>query len=66
MTSPKRESREPIPQLLTVDEVATALRLSRSQVYELVATRSLEACRVGGRIRIPARAVSQLIEQSKI
>jgi len=55
-----------IPDLLTVDEVAEALRLSRSKVYELIASRRLPAYRPGGRIRIPAKAVMELLRDSRV
>ena len=62
---PGRRSRS-IPELMTVNEVAAALRLSRSRVYELITTRELPAYRPGGRIRIPADAVRQFLRDSRV
>ena len=55
-----------IPELMTVNEVAAALRLSRSRVYELIATGDLLAYRPGGRIRIPAEAVRTFLRDSRL
>ena len=62
---PGRRSRL-IPELMTVNEVAAALRLSRSRVYELINTRELRAYRLGGRIRIPAEAVRTFLRDSRL
>ena len=62
---PGRRSRS-IPELMTVNEVAATLRLSRSRVYELIATRELPAYKPGGRIRIPADAVRQFLRDSRV
>ena len=62
---PGRRSRS-IPELMTVNEVAGALRLSRSRVYELIATGELLAYRPGGRIRIPAEAVRTFLRDSRL
>jgi excisionase family DNA binding protein len=48
---------EPIPHLLTVDEVAQVLRCSRSTVYSLVSSAKIAGLRIGshaGGIRITA------------
>jgi excisionase family DNA binding protein len=66
-TNPEPERRPTaVPELLTVDEVAQALRLSRSKVYELIASRQLRAFRPGGRIRIPAEAVWDFLKDSRL
>ncbi|MBB0245207.1 helix-turn-helix domain-containing protein [Streptomyces alkaliphilus] len=44
----------PLPETLTVPEVMTALRLSRSKVYDLIRTRQLPSFTVGRARRIPA------------
>ena len=54
------------PELLTVDEVAEALKLSRSKVYELIASRRLPAFRPGGRIRVPAESVREFLRLSRV
>lgn len=55
-----------LPMLLTVNQVAEALQLSRSKVYEMVASGDLEAYRPGGRLRIPAESVARLLDQSRV
>ena len=55
-----------LPLLLTVNQVAEALRLSRSKVYEMVASGDLEAYRPGGRLRIAADAVARLLDRSRV
>ncbi len=56
----------PLPQLLSVQEVALVLGLSRSKVYQLVAGGDLLAYRPGGRIRVPHTAVTELLERTKL
>ena len=55
-----------LPVLMTVNQVAEALQLSRSKVYDLVASGDLDAYRPGGRLRIPADAVVRLLERSRV
>jgi excisionase family DNA binding protein len=43
--------------LLTVKEAAATLRLSPNTVYRLTRSGVLESFRVGGSVRIPARAL---------
>ena len=62
---PGRRSQS-IPELMTVDEVAKALRLSRSKVYALIAGGKLSAYRPGGRLRIPSKSVSEFLQDSRI
>lgn len=66
--APKRRSVAPqaLPVLLTVNQVAEALSLSRSKVYDLIASRDLDAYRPGGRLRVPAEAVAKLLERCKV
>jgi excisionase family DNA binding protein len=45
------------PQALTVPEVMTALRLSRSKVYDLIRSRQLPSYTSGRARRIPVDAV---------
>jgi excisionase family DNA binding protein len=40
-----------LPSLLTIDEVAEILRLSKTSVYRLVERRELPFCRVGRSLR---------------
>lgn len=46
-------------QMMTVEEVANILRMSRSQVYHLINTRRLPAMRVGRFARVPASGLAQ-------
>ena len=55
-----------VPRLLSVREVAQSLGLSRSRVYEMISTGELEAYRPGGRIRVAADAVVELLERTKL
>ena len=55
-----------LPVLLSVKQVAQSLGVSRSKVYELIASHELEAFRPGGRIRIPTRAVAELLERTRL
>ena len=50
--------------MLRPDEVATALRVSRSTVYLLCQTRDLKSCKVGRLIRIPKESLSEYIRKS--
>ncbi|MDF3302930.1 helix-turn-helix domain-containing protein [Streptomyces tropicalis] len=47
------------PEALTVPEVMTALRLSRSKVYDLIRTRQLRSYTSGRARRVPVDAVRQ-------
>lgn len=50
------------PLLLTVEETAETLKLSRSKVYEMLAARQLPSCTIGRARRIPADALRAWIE----
>ena len=52
--------------MLTVEEAAAHLRLSRSKIYELIAARLLAAYRPGGRLRIPAQEIEKYLESVKV
>ena len=58
-------SKTAVPHLLRVTEVAQALSISRSKLYELIATGDLESFRIGGCRRISADAVHRLLENSR-
>lgn len=47
--------------LLTVEQVAGYLHLSRTTVYRLVWSRSLRTVTVGSRIRVPESAVAEYV-----
>jgi excisionase family DNA binding protein len=56
----------PLSQLLSVQDIARLLGLSRSKVYQLIAAGDLQAYRPGGRIRVPVEAVVALLEKTKV
>ena len=56
---PSNVSTEPLPQLLTVKEVADRLRFSRGHVYELVRSRQLRGIQDGRTIRITREALAE-------
>ncbi len=47
------------PQALTIPEVMTALRLSRSKVYDLIRSKELHSYTSGRARRVPVDAVRQ-------
>lgn len=49
------------PVLLTVDEAARMLSLSRSKTYQLVAARELDVVHIGRSLRVPMDAVHELV-----
>lgn len=50
-----------IPVLYRVEEAAEALRLSRTQVYELIRCGALRTVKIGGRRRVPVTAVTEYV-----
>ncbi len=55
---------EAFPAVLTVDEVASLLRVSRWRVYELVQSGSIPHVRLGRTLRFSREALRQWIGQS--
>jgi excisionase family DNA binding protein len=53
------------PVLLTVEQAATALSLSRSLTYELLRRGELESIRVGACRRIPRQALDEWIARKR-
>ncbi|MER6954466.1 helix-turn-helix domain-containing protein [Streptomyces sp. NPDC000618] len=51
----------PSPQALKVPEVMSALRLSRSKVYDLIRSKQLESFTAGRARRIPVESVRRYI-----
>ncbi len=51
-----------IPKLLTVNEVAELMRVSRMTVYRLIHSGELPAVRAGKSFRIPVNAVKELLD----
>ena len=57
------ERRVTEPLLLRVDEVARALALGRSKVYELIASGELPSITIGAARRVPAEALGRWIAE---
>lgn len=55
---------QPSPRLLTVNEVADVMRVSKMTVYRLIHAGELPAIRVGKSFRVPQGALDQLLEAS--
>lgn len=53
------------PLLLRVDEAAEALALSRTKVYELMASGELESVKLGRSRRVPTAALADFLEVSR-
>ena len=51
----------PPPTLLTVMDVARALQVSRSRVFELLASGQLRSVKFGQSRRIPQRAIDEFV-----
>jgi len=49
------------PELLTVAEVCTRLRISRWTFYRLVRTRQLRTVKIGSARRVPTTAVAEFV-----
>jgi len=61
-SSPAPEpTRSITPSLLTVDEAAAALSLSRTAVYELMRTGDLGSVQIGVRRRVPVTAIDAYV-----
>lgn len=55
----------PEPSLMTVMEVAAALRVSRGTAYTLVASGQITSIRIGRLIRVTPRALEEFIEANR-
>jgi excisionase family DNA binding protein len=51
--------------VLTINEAADVLRVSRGKVYELIRAQKLETVRVGERLRIEPDAIRDLLERNR-
>ncbi len=55
-------AREAVPVLLLrPEEVARALRISRSKVYELIRAGELRSVKIGGARRVPAAVLAEFV-----
>lgn len=55
-----------LPLLLTVAEAAESLRLSRTRLYELVATGELPSVKIGRSRRVSGQALRDYVQQLEI
>ena len=54
-----------LPMYLTVDELASTLRIGRNAAYNLVHEGKIHFLRIGRTIRIPRDALVELIEETE-
>lgn len=54
------------PSLLTLDDVATLLRVSKTTVYRLVERRELPFCRVGRSLRFTAQDIDEYLRTRRV
>lgn len=57
---PAREI-DTLPLVLTVQETAKVLKISRNTTYELVRSGKLHSVRIGHQIRIPREAITEFL-----
>ncbi len=60
------QSRSTVSKLLTIKQVAEALQLSTSKVYELVSSGRLEGYRIAGSLRVGEDDLKQYLEACRI
>ena len=53
-----------LPEVLTVPEVAVALRIGKSSAYRFIAERHL-GVRIGRRVVVPRRRIEALLEETQ-
>ena len=56
---------EDLPLLLTVEEMASVLRIGRNAAYRLVKDGNIQSIRIGRSIRIPRSALIQFTEYTQ-
>jgi excisionase family DNA binding protein len=56
---------EEAPRLLTVDEAAKMLRISRGSLYTLMKNKKIRVTKIGGRTLIDRKDIDDFIEKSK-
>lgn len=52
-----------IPEVLTLKECSTLLKVGKNKMLELLHTRQIEGFRIGNRWRIPKESVVEFIER---
>jgi excisionase family DNA binding protein len=52
--------------LVSVDEAAKLLGISRSLAYQLCAEHELPTVRLGRRLVVPARALTRIVEEAEV
>jgi excisionase family DNA binding protein len=52
-----------LPHVLTVEEAAEVLRISRGSAYEAIRTNAIPHVRIGRTIRVPRAALLQLLQE---
>ena len=53
-----------LPLMLTVEEMASILRIGRNPAYQLVRDGNIQSIRVGRSIRIPRAAIIQFMQRT--
>lgn len=61
MDTPTSDTPAVTPVLYRVEEAAEALRLSRTQLYDLIRTGKLRTVKIGGRRRVPVTAITEYV-----
>ncbi len=56
---------ESLPAFLTVEEMASVLRIGRNAAYKLVKDHGIHSIRIGRSIRIPRTALIQFMERTQ-
>ena len=55
-----------LPLVLTVEEAARVLRISRGAAYEAVRTGELPAVRIGRTLRVPRHRIADLLGEKEV
>lgn len=53
------------PDVLTVQQVAEALRIGRSAAYKLVNERTIGSVRIGNKIRVPKQCLIEYMQSAR-
>ena len=62
----ERHDRARYPSLLTLDEVAALLRVSKTSIYRLVERRQLPFCRVGRSLRFTPEDIDEYLRARRV